>query len=89
MSLDLIILFSIMVAIVAYLMYSRASYEKNVVSIYEQKFQEWKEHGNKEEKSCKQLVGLVYEKDYKLTIEVLDNNCIQRLEAKKFEIKES
>ncbi len=89
MSLDLIILFAIMAGIVAYLMYSRAQYEKEVVSIYEQKFEEWKEHGNKEEKSCKELVALVYEQDYKLTIEMLNNNCIQRLEAKKFEIKEA
>ena len=89
MSLDLIILFAIMVALVAYLIYSRAQYEKEVVSIYEQKFQQWKEHGAKEEKSCKELVALVYEQDYKLTIEMLNNNCIQRLEAKKFEIKEA
>lgn len=88
MSVDLIILFVVLVGIVVYLIYSRSQYEKNVVAIYEQKFQEWKEHSGNQERSCKKLVGLVYDEDYKLSVEILDDECIQRLERGKFDIKE-
>ena len=76
MSLDLLIPFGILLIMVIYLIYSRNSFEKDISSLYEKKFDEWKKHSTiKEEKtSHKQLVGLVYKTDYKLTIELLDEN---------------
>ena len=76
MGLDLLIPFGILIAIVIYLIYTRSSFEKDITKLYDEKFDEWKKHSTiKEEKtSYKQLVGLVYKTDYKLTIELLDEN---------------
>jgi hypothetical protein len=86
--LDLLIPFGILIAIVIYLIYTRSSFEKDITKLYDEKFDEWKKHSTiKEEKtSHKQLVGLVYKTDYKLTIELLDENVNSQLIRGKFEV---
>ncbi|MDX9959940.1 MAG: hypothetical protein RBS32_00465 [Aliarcobacter sp.] len=88
MGLDLLIPFGILIAIVIYLIYTRSSFEKDITKLYDEKFDEWKKHSTiKEEKtSYKQLVGLVYKTDYKLTIELLDENVNSQLIRGKFEV---
>ena len=88
MSLDLLIPFGILLALVIYLIYSRNKFEKDIVELYEAKLDEWKEHSAPVEKQapCKNLVGLVYKTDYKLSIELLDERVKPILEKGKFDI---
>ena len=93
MSLDLLIPFGILIILVVYLIYSRTRFEKDIVDIYEEKFEEWKSttqttNDNKEKKACKELVGLVFKEEYHLTIELLDNSASSLLHRGKFTIKD-
>ena len=92
MSLDLLIPFGILIALCIFLIYSRSKFEKNIVEIYEEKFEEWKENNKsseiKEKRVCKELVGLVYKEEYNISIELLDNSVKERLERGKFSIKD-
>ena len=85
---DLIVPFGILLALVIYLIFTRNSFEKNVVELYEKKFDEWKKHSTIEEEktSHKELVGLVYKTDYKINIELLDSNVESALRRGKFEV---
>lgn len=90
MSLDLLAPFLILIILVVYLIYTRNSHEKELVSLYEKKFEEWKENSTvttSEKTSCKELVGLVYKQDYKIEIELLDDSAQRLLENGKFKIK--
>lgn len=72
------------------LVLERKFHEDKVVDIYEEKFSQWKENHTKgDEKSCKELVGLVYLEDHKLSIEVLEEKARDPLERKKYTIKGS
>ena len=64
------------------------NFEKNIVSLYEEKFEEWKNHSikEKEKTSQKELVGLVFKTDYKVNIELLDESVESILSRGKFEI---
>lgn len=88
MSLDLLIPFGILLALVVYLIYTRSKFENNIVKLYETKFEEWKKHNpsSKEEKECKELVGLVFKEGYKLKVELLDEKAKANLQKGKFEI---
>ncbi len=92
MSLDLLIPFGILIALTVFLIYSRSKFEKDIVEIYEEKFEEWKENNKsteiKNKKVCKELVGLVYKEEYNISIELLDNSVKERLERGKFSIKD-
>ena len=85
---DLIVPFGILLALVIYLIFTRNSFEKNVVELYEKKFDEWKKHSTieVEKTSHKELVGLVYKTDYKVSIELLDENVQSALTRGKFEV---
>lgn len=85
---DLIVPFGILLALVIYLIYTRNSFEKNVVDLYEKKFDEWKKHStiDKEQTSSKELVGLVFKTDYKLTVELLDETVESQLKRGKFDV---
>jgi hypothetical protein len=86
--LDLLIPFGILLALVIYLIYSRNNFEKDITQLYEKKFDEWKKHSTikTEKTSCKELVGLVFKTDYKVTIELLDENIESTLKRGKFEV---
>ena len=88
MSLDLLIPFGILLIMVIYLIYSRNSFEKDITSLYEKKFDEWKKHStiDKEKTSSKELVGLVFKTDYKLTVELLDETVESQLKRGKFDV---
>ena len=88
MALDLLIPFGILLILVVYLIYSRNNFEKDIVSLYEEKFEEWKKHSikKKEKTSQKELVGLVFKTDYKVNIELLDESVESILSRGKFEI---
>lgn len=85
---DLIVPFGILLALVIYLIFTRNSFEKNVVELYEKKFDEWKKHSTivKEKTSSKELVGLVFKTDYKLTVELLDETVESQLKRGKFDV---
>jgi hypothetical protein len=86
--LDLLIPFGILLILVIYLIYTRNNFEKNIVSLYEKKFDEWKKHSTieVEKTSHKELVGLVFKTDYKINIELLDENIESQLKRGKFEV---
>jgi hypothetical protein len=87
-SYDLIVPFGILLILVIYLIYTRNNFEKNITNLYEKKFEEWKKHSTIEDNktSQKELVGLVFKKDYKITIEFLDENVESQLNRGKFEV---
>lgn len=86
---DMLIPFIMLLIITIALVLERKHQEDKIVEIYEDKFEEWKKHSNveKEEKHCKELVGLVFLEDSKLEVQVLDKKIIDRLERKKYSIK--
>lgn len=88
MDIDLLIPFGILLILVIYLIYTRNNFEKNITNLYEKKFEEWKKHSTIEEDktSHKELVGLVFKTDYKITIEFLDESVESQLNRGKFEI---
>lgn len=73
------------------LILERKYHEDKIVDIYEEKFEEWKEHHDPDGKqaSHKELVGLVFMQDHKVSIEPLDEKVIDPLQRKKYTIKES
>jgi hypothetical protein len=87
-SLDLLIPFGILLIMVVYLIYSRNSFEKDITALYEKKLDEWKKHSTikTEKTSHKELVGLVYKTDYKVSIELLDETAESALKRGKFEV---
>ena len=91
MSLDLLIPFGILLILVVYLIYSRNKFEKDIVNLYEKKFDDWKENSDfseKEDKVCKELVGLIFKEGYNIEIELFDNSVKSRLERGKYSIKD-
>lgn len=91
MSLDMLIPFGILLALVVYLIFTRSKFEKDLVDVYEKKFEEWKEFNTtttKEIEPAKTLVGLVYKTGYKVSIELLDETPKAQLEKGKFEISD-
>ena len=84
----MLIPFGILLTLVIYLIYTRNSFEKSMLSLYENKFEEWKKHTTIEEKEpSKELAGLVFKKGYKVEIELLNEDVRLNLERGKFEIK--
>ncbi len=89
MSLDLLIPFGILISLVVYLIYTRTKFEKEMLSLYEGKFNEWKKHHTKEEKAiCKELVGLIFEENGKISIELHKVELKEKIVQGKFIIKE-
>ena len=89
MPLDLLIPFGILLILVVYLIYSRTKFEKSIVKLYEEKFEDWKKHTpiSTETVVHKDLVGLVFKEDYKLTVELFDKSVEDRLKRTKFDTK--
>ncbi|RXK12538.1 hypothetical protein CP965_08125 [Halarcobacter mediterraneus] len=91
MSLDLLIPFGILFVLVIYLIYTRNKFEKNIVKMYEQKFENWKENSqsnNEKKKVCKELVGIIYKEEYNITIELIDESVRRNLQQGKYKIKD-
>ncbi len=88
MTLDLLIPFAILLILVIYLIYTRTKFEKDMLKLYEEKFEEWKKHTpiQTEEKSKKELVALVFEENYKLKVEMF-KDIEDRLKRAKFDTK--
>ena len=88
MTLDLLIPFGILFFLVVYLIYSRVKFEKNIVKLYEDKLEEWKKYSKSDEKieTKKELVALVFKKDYKISIEYFDEKIEDNQKRAKFEI---
>lgn len=89
MTLDLLIPFGILLILVVYLIYSRTKFEKSIVKLYEEKFEDWKKHTPISTQTVihKELVGLVFKEDYKLTVELFDKSVEDRLKRTKFDTK--
>ncbi|MGB0990236.1 hypothetical protein CRV03_07790 [Arcobacter sp. F155] len=91
MTLDLLIPFGILLILVVYLIYTRSKFEKNIVNMYEEKFEQWKENsGSNEEnkKVCKELVGIIYKEEYNITVELMDESVRRNLQQGKYKIKD-
>ncbi len=91
MSLDLLIPFGILFVLVIYLIYTRNKFEKNIVKMYEQKFENWKENSqsnNEKKKVCKELVGIIYKEEYNITIVLMDESVRRNLQQGKYKIKD-
>ncbi|NVJ54401.1 MAG: hypothetical protein HWD90_11975 [Campylobacteraceae bacterium] len=91
MTLDLLIPFGILLILVIYLIYTRNSFEKNIVNMYEEKFEQWKENSNSNEenkKVCKELVGIIYKEEYNITVELMDESVRRNLQQGKYKIKD-
>jgi len=86
---DMTVPFIMLLILTIALVLERKHQEDKIVEIYEDKFEEWKKHTSleKKEKSCKELVGLVFLEDSKLEIQALDKKIVDRLERKKYTIK--
>ncbi|MEA3289532.1 MAG: hypothetical protein U9Q04_05035 [Campylobacterota bacterium] len=88
---DMMIPFIMLLIVTIALVLERKHHEDKIVDIYEDKFDKWKEHHSGDEvkaKVQKELVGLVFLEDEKLNIELLDNKVQDRLERKKYTIKD-
>lgn len=90
MELDLLIPFAILLLLVIYLIYTRNKFEKSIVSLYEEKYEEWKKHtsSNEEKVNYKELVGLIFKENDKINIELLNQEVKRRIVQGKFDIKE-
>ena len=90
MGLDLIIPFLILLILVIYLIYTRNKFEKEIVEIYEKKFEEWKNNSTKVEATptYKEFVGVIYKENYKIKIELLKKDEKEKLLKGKFEISD-
>ncbi|XPV68312.1 MAG: hypothetical protein ACNI25_13525 [Halarcobacter sp.] len=93
MSLDILIPFLILLFLVIYLIYTRNKFEKNIIELYEKKFEHWKDnstHNEKNDKNYKQLVGLVFKEEYNITVEILEDkqSVKNSLQRGKFDIKD-
>ena len=88
MPIDLIIPFGILFIIVFYLMYSRATFEKKIVDLYEEKYENWKKNSSTSETvESKELMGLIFKTGYKVDIELLDEKFKDRVLRGKFDLK--
>jgi len=90
-SLDLLIPFGILLALVIYQISTRTKFEKETIKEYEIKFENWKKHIKPSEKaeteSKRELVGLVFKKDGKIDVELFDKYSNDRLQRGKFTSK--
>lgn len=86
MGFDLLFPFGILISLVIYLIYSRNTFESNILSTYDEKYETWKEHALKDvtKTSSKELVGLVFKKDDKIDIEVFEDNSLDKIQRGKF-----
>lgn len=91
MSLDLLIPFGILLALVVYLIATRTKFEKETIKDFEQKFENWKVHAKPENKEIqetkRELVGLVFKKNGKIDIELFDEFTNSRIQKGKFNSK--
>ena len=92
MSLDLLIPFGILLVLVVFLIYTRSKFEKDIVNIYEEKFNQWKENADlsseQNKKPCKELVGIIYKEEYNITVELLDESVRRNLQQGRYKIKD-
>jgi hypothetical protein len=80
--------FVMLLIITIALVLERKFQEDKINEIYEEKFNNWKKHTklSKDVISHKELVGLVYLQDYKLSIDILSEKAIDPLERKSYTI---
>ncbi len=86
MGFDMLFPFGILIVLVIYLIYSRNTFEKDILATYDKKYDSWKEHALKDvqQTSSKELVGLVFKKDAKIDIELFDDISLDKVQRGKF-----
>lgn len=87
---SMMIPFIMLLIVTIALVLERRYHEEKIVTIYEDKFDQWKQHATLDENKpkTKELVGLVFLEDEKLTIELLNDKVLDRLERKKYSIQQ-
>jgi hypothetical protein len=71
------------------LLLERKYHEDKLISIYEEKLQQWKEHAtlSKEDTPLpKELKGLIFKQGYKVSFELIDDSTLNAIERKKYTI---
>jgi methionine salvage enolase-phosphatase E1 len=69
------------------LILERKHHEDKIVKVYEEKFEQWKQHSNKEEQEpLKELKGLIFKQGYKVSLELFDDTIEDIIERKKYTI---
>jgi hypothetical protein len=80
---DMMIPFIMLLIITIALILERKYQEEKIVEIYEKKFKLWKQHTpNKIEKKSKELIGLIFLENDKITIEVFDLKILDKIKQK-------
>jgi len=87
---SMMIPFIMLLIVTIALVLERRFHEEKIVNIYEDKFEQWKEHATiyENQSKPKELVGLLFLENEKLNIELLDDKVLDRLERKKYSIKQ-
>lgn len=87
---DLTIPFIILLLIVIFLLINRSKFESDVKKQFENELEKYKLLEKKEiiQPKSKELKGLVFEVDGKVSIEIFDETTKSKIERSKFEIKD-
>lgn len=89
MSVDIIIAFAILIALIIYQFYSRSKYEKAILEEYDEKFEEWKKFSSsntEKQEDCKKFCGVIFKTGHKVTMEIVDNSCLEQIKKGKFDL---
>jgi hypothetical protein len=87
---DLTIPFIILLLVVIFLLINRSRFESDVKKQFEDELEKYKLLEKKEviKPKSKELKGLVFEVDGKISIEIFDETTKSKIERSKFEIKD-
>ena len=84
----MLIPFIMLLIVTIALILERKFQEDKINEIYEVKFENWKKHQKYDAAPpSKELVGLIYLKEYKLEIDILDDRATDPLTRKQYSIK--
>jgi hypothetical protein len=87
---DLTIPFIILLLIVIFLLINRSRFESDVKKQFEEELEKYKNLETKQsiQPKSKDLKGLVFETEGKVTVEVFDDTTKSKIERSKFELKD-
>ena len=81
--------FILLLIITIGLLLERKHHEDKIIDIYEEKFQQWKQHSTDDTKEIeppKELKGLIFKQGYSVSLELFDETIKDPIERKKYTI---
>jgi len=79
--------FIMLLIVTVALILERKYHEDKVIKVYEEKFEQWKQHSSKEDhEQLKELKGLIFKEGYKVSLELFDDTIKDIIERKKYTI---